>query len=200
MKSALGVIACVVLLFGIAQGQSNPSASLQPTPLEAFASLPATHVAWSREVGRIESTEAHAVVTALTLEDTAQPPDRMSGVRLDLSTANARDQVYLGEETLGAYKNALDEITASVSRELFAGTVRGRLAANVTSCTGAQLFWYAYKVPRVHALDAAYCFAPDSSSGLSLSAFKQTEFRFPGQDSAQLSAAIAAAMDQLKAR
>ena len=102
MKSALGVIACVVLLSRIAQGQANPSPALQPTPLEAFASLPATHVAWSREVGRLDSTEAHAIVTALTLEDTAQPPDRMSGVRLDLSTENARDQVYLGEETLGA--------------------------------------------------------------------------------------------------
>jgi hypothetical protein len=199
MKSALGVIACVVLLSRIAQGQANPSPALQPTPLEAFASLPATHVAWSREVGRLDSTEAHAIVTALTLEDTAQPPDRMSGVRLDLSTENARDQVYLGEETLGAYKNALDEITTSVSHELSAGTIRGQIVVNVTRCVGARLFWYADKVPRVHALDAAYCFAQDSS-GLSLSAFNQTDFRFPGQDSAQLSAAIAAAMGQLKAR
>jgi len=40
------------------------------------------------------------------------------------------------------------------------------------------VFWYADKVPRVHALNAAHYFGPDSSS-LYLSAFKGTGFRFP---------------------
>jgi hypothetical protein len=203
MKWALGVIACVVLLSGIAQGQANPSTTLQPTlqptPLEAFAALPVTRIVLAKEVGRIDSTEAHVVVTALTLEDTAQPPDRMSGVRIDLSTTNDRDQVYLGEETLGAYKNALDEISAATARGSSLGSAHAQMAPGGVSCTGAQLFWYAYKVPRVHALEAAYCSAP-GSSGLTLSAFKQVDFRFPGQNAAQLSVAIAEAIDQLKAR
>ena len=66
MKSALGVFVCVVLLSSIAQGQANPSPALEPTPLEAFAALPATHVAWSREGGGLDSAEARAIVTALT--------------------------------------------------------------------------------------------------------------------------------------
>ena len=66
MKSVLGVIACVLLLSSIAQGQANPSPALEPTLLKALAALPAAHVAWSREVGRLDSSEAQAIVTALT--------------------------------------------------------------------------------------------------------------------------------------
>jgi hypothetical protein len=123
MKSALGVIAGVVLLLTIAQGQPNPSTA---PPLEAFAGQPATHVAWSREVGRIDSAEAHAIATALTLENTAQSPDRMSGVRLDLSARNFPDEVSLGEDTLAAYKNALDEISTSAARNSSGTQIRSR--------------------------------------------------------------------------
>jgi hypothetical protein len=69
-------------------------------------------------VGRIDSAEAHAIATALTLENTAQPPDRTSGVRLDLSARNFPDEVSLGEDTLAAYKNALDEISTSAARRI----------------------------------------------------------------------------------
>jgi hypothetical protein len=196
MKSAAGVIACAVFLLNFTHGQVNPSPSLQPTPFEAFASLPATHIAWSKEVGRIDSREAHVVITALTLEDTAQPPDRMSGIRVDLSTRNIRDQVYLGEETLSVYKNALAQISTESARKRSQGTARDHLTPDGTSYLGAEVFWYAYNLPRVHTLDAAYYFAPDSS-GLYLSAFKHEGFRFPDQDPAQLSAAIATAIDQL---
>jgi hypothetical protein len=61
-------------------------------------------------------------------------------------------------------------------------------AAGVIAC--------AHKVPRVHALEAAYYFAPNSS-GLYLSAFQHVGFRFPDQDPSRLSAAIATAIDQL---
>jgi hypothetical protein len=153
--------------------------------------MPATHIAWSNEVGRLDTAEAHAVVTALILEDTAQPPDRMRGVRIDLRNRDSEDQVYLGEETLAVYKNALDEITRSVN--LSAKDV----APGGCEYFGAEVFWYGYKIPRVHALTAAQYFKFDSS-GLSVSAFKHTEFRFPHQDASQLSVAIAAAIDQLK--
>lgn len=51
------------------------------------------------------------VITALVVEDTAQPPDRMRGIRIDLSDGNGKDQVYLGEETLPAFKKAMEDIS-----------------------------------------------------------------------------------------
>jgi hypothetical protein len=112
MKPIASAVALCFLFVIVGQAQTKPAPSLQPTPLEAFARQPATHIAWSKEIGRFDSSEAHAVVTALILEDTAH-------------------------------------------------------------------------------------FAPHSE-GVSLSALKKAEFRFPKQDPSQFSAAIALAIDQLK--
>jgi hypothetical protein len=177
--------------------QATPSPILQPTPLEAFARQAGTHIAWSRRVGRVESAEAHAAVTALVVEDSAQPPDRIRGIRIDLTDGDAKDEVYLGEETLSVYKNALDQISRDMARERSRRTFRGATAQTGTECLGACVFWYAEKAPRVHCLNAAYCIAPDWS-GLVLSAFQQVGFRFPGQDPSQLSIAIARARAALQ--
>lgn len=195
MKSIASVIAFCSLFLSVGRAQVNRAPSLQPTPLEAFASLPATRVAWSKEIGRLDSREAHAVVTALILEDTARPPDRMRGIRIDLSDLTSKDEVYLGEETLGAYKNALDEITQSTS--VSRNKERDNAARGGTDYLGARLFWYGDNRPRVHALNAANYIAPDSE-GLTLSAFKDRGFRFPDQDALQFSAIILRAIDQLK--
>ena len=114
-KQAFALVVFCSLFLGVGMAQTNRCPSLQPTPLEAFANLAATRVEWSKEVGRLDSSEGHAVVIALILEDTAQPRDRMRGIRIDLFSLGAKDEVYLGEETLGAYKNALDEITQLTS-------------------------------------------------------------------------------------
>ena len=151
--------------------------------------MPATHIAWSREIGRIDSSDAHAVLTALILEDTARPPDRMRGVRIDLQNHRFKDQVYLGEETLATYRDALDEISRLAKRE------GKQLQSGQTAYYGAGVF--CCQVPRVHALGAADYTAPNSS-GLSLSAYKGEEFRFPGQEAAQLSRQFAEAIEELK--
>jgi hypothetical protein len=198
MKLLLSLMVSIGLFGGIASGQ-NQARSLQPTPVEAFAGLPATHTAWSKEVGRIESGEAQAVITALVLEDTAQPPDRMRGVRIELSSRDSKDAIFLGEETLSIYKRALDEITTEAIRQRSEGTARDSVTTDGTSYVGAGVFWYADKVPRVHALNAAHYFGPDSS-GLYLSAFKGVGFRFPDQQASQLSLVMARAMSELKNR
>jgi hypothetical protein len=197
MKSIASVIAFCSLFLSAGQTPGNRAPSLQPTPLEAFASQPVTHIAWSKEVGRLDSREAQAVVTALILEDTAQPPDRMRGIRIDLSRQDSKDEVYLGEETLGAYKNALDEISQDTPS--FRNRARDDVAPGGTGCLGAGLFWYGDNVPRVHSLNAAYCIDPDSE-GLALSAFKNRGFEFPDLDASQLSTTIARAMELLKNR
>jgi hypothetical protein len=162
MKTLLSLL-CFGLFCGVASAQDQIP-PLQPTPMEAFAGQSATHLAWSKEVGRIESSDSQAVITALILQDTARPPDRMRGIRIDLSSRESKDQIYLGEETLALYKNALDVIERDSMRKRNDGTARDHLMPDGTAFVGAELFWYADKRPQVHALNAAYYFAPDSSA------------------------------------
>jgi len=193
MGTISGALTLCGLLLGMWPTKVGPQPTLQPTPLEAFAQLPATRIAWSKQVGGLDSGDTHAVVTALILEDTAQPPDRMRGVRIDLRSQKSEDHVYLGEETLAAYKDALDEINR------FWRMTKRQDNSKGTHYFGARLFWYGDKTPRVHALNAADYIAPDSS-GLSISAFKQAQFRFPDQEAAQLATVISKAMAELKSK
>jgi hypothetical protein len=55
----------------------------EPTPLEAFASRPTAIVAWANPVGRLESSDSRAIVTALALED-RDSEETMRGLRVDL--------------------------------------------------------------------------------------------------------------------
>jgi hypothetical protein len=195
MKSFLSLITCVVFLSSIGQNQVNPPSSLQLTPLEWFVRQSATHVAWSNEVGRLDSTDAHAVVTTIILEDAGQPSDRLRGIRIDLANQSTKDEVYLDEETLDVYKKALIEIShgALRAREMYAKTV----TPGGVKYFGAEVFWYGDRPARVRTLDAAYYFTSDSS-GLALHAGKHAEFRFPNQDPLELATAIECATDQLK--
>jgi len=188
-------VACFSFVLVISQAQIVQR-QYQPTPLEAFARQPNSHIAWSNEAGRIDSREAHAVVTALIVEDGAQPPDRMRGIRVDLLDQDGRDQVYLGEETLGAFKKAMDEISQAAAHGCAwnSGDV-----CPPNAYVGAALFWYGDRVPSVHTLSASHHFG-ERGSGLFLSTFGGGHFYFPDRDASQLSAAIARALEQLKER
>ena len=58
MKSIASAFAFCFLFLSVGVAQLSPVPSLQPTPLEAFAHQPATHVAWSKQVGSLDSSEA----------------------------------------------------------------------------------------------------------------------------------------------
>jgi hypothetical protein len=145
-------------------------------------------------VGRLDSRESHAIVTVLVLENSAQPHDRVGGIRIDLSNPDSKDAVYLGEEMLVVYKNSLDEVGRNVPGHR--KTARDDLAPGGTSYLGSGIFWYADARPHVHALSASYYFAPDSE-GLYLRACNDAGFRFPDLEPSQLSATIARAIVQL---
>ena len=194
MKLIASLIGPCFLLLAVGPAQIRQTPSLQPTALEAFARQSATHVVWSSEVGRLDSREAHAIVTVLVLENSAQPQDRVGGIRIDLSSPDSKDAVYLGEEMLVVYKNSLDEIGRNAPGHR--KTARDDLAPGGTSYLGSGVFWYADARPRVHALSASCYFAPDSE-GLYLSARKDAGFRFPDLGASQLSAAIGRAIVQL---
>lgn len=189
MRSPAAVAIICGLFFNIALVNASQTPSLKPTILEAFASQPTARVTWSKEAGRIDGTEASAVVIALIVEDAAQPPNRMRGVRIDLANRDATDQVYIEEPKIETIKKALEKIERGI--DLFR-TERSRTPLRYF---GAEEFWQ--PGANVHTLNAAYYIAPDSS-GLSLSAYRKQQFRFPGHYPSELAVALGRAMEELK--
>ena len=111
MYSPPRVIAFCGFILTIGYGQNtNPTAS-QLEAMERFASKPTAQVAWSKEIDRIDTDQAHAVITALGLDDRTQTPQQMRGVRIDLTGANLNDRVYTSEDLLERLIRALDEIS-----------------------------------------------------------------------------------------
>jgi hypothetical protein len=190
MKSLAVAFALIspLLNFVLAQVTTTP---LQPTKLEAFAAKSTAQVKWSKEVGRIDEGETQAIVTALIIEDATQFPYRMRGLRIDLNNINGVDQIYLDETALVAVRNALEEIESGVDSFL---KERDKTPYRYR---GAAEFWRPND--RIHTLNAAYFIRPDSS-GLSLSAYKNQEFRFPGHRPGELAALITRAIRELNQR
>lgn len=190
MRSAAAAALCGLLL-DIGLAQVKPTPSLRPTRLEAFAGQPSSRITWSKEVGHLERPEARAVVTALVVENAGEAPHRMRGIRIELVKQTARDEVYLDDTEFKTVKKALDRIASDIDE------FRRKPRTSPYMYLGACEFWHPY--PTVHTLNAAYYIAPDSS-GLSLSAFKGQEFRFPGYSPSLLAAAIGRAMEEFKQR
>ena len=189
MRSLAALALIFGLLAGAAVAQTSPRPALQPTRMEAFATQPTARVTWSKEIGQINSTEARAVITALIIEDAAAPPNRMRGVRIDLANADASDQVYIEEAKLEDIKKALAQIVM--------GMDRARRERNGPSCRylGAAEFWHPGQ--NIHTLNAAFYIVP-GSSGLSMSAYKCQEFRFPDHSPSEMAALLYRAIQELK--
>lgn len=188
MRWAAAATLCGLLL-NIGVAQVKPTPPLRPTRLEAFAGQPSSRITWSKEVGRLERPEARAVVTAVVVENPVQAPHRMRGIRIELVKQTARDEVYLEDTELKTVKQALDRIASEIDE--FRREPRTSPYMYLGSCELRQ------PRPTVHTLSAAYYIAPDSS-GLSLSAFKEQEFRFPGYSPSLLAAAIGRAIEEFE--
>lgn len=193
-RTALLVTLCGVFNLGVGQTtqtQSPQTPLLQPTNLEAFAKRPTARITWSSQVWSAHSADAQVVITAIVLEDSGEPSQRMKGIRIDLAKQDASDQVFLNETKLAVTRNAVNEISKGLGR------LRREDSDIPHRCLGAEEFWHPY--PTVHTLDVAYCIAP-SWSGLALSAYKGQGFRFPGRSPTELAAAITRAIEELKRR
>lgn len=186
MRSAT-IISLLSLFFSLGPAQVNQTPAPQPNKLEALAGQSTAQVKWSKEIGRIESVRDRVVVTALVVNDEVHH-HRMRGIRLDLTSQNAADRVYLDELELELVKKALEGIESGI--ESFRTERGGAPLRYLGSCELRE------PSATVH-LSAAYYIAPDSS-GLSLSAFKQQEFRFPNHRPSELAAAFGRAIDELK--
>jgi len=180
---------CFLGLVAAATGRSLP---LDPSPLEAFARQASTRIVRSDEITRLDTTKGHVVITAIVLENSAQPPDQMRGVRISLSQAGANDQVYVGESILPELRDALNEIAEGLQSERKKPTCESA-ACYIGSCRFRRLDG---GLPQVHSLSAAYYIEPHSS-GLSLSSVRR-EFKFPDVEPIYFSRAIARAIRILK--
>lgn len=183
----LNILAPNILAPNIGYGQPPKPSAAQLEAMERFARHPAARVSWSNEVDRIEAGRAHAVVTAMVVEDASQPPKRMRGIRIDLVDGDVKDQVYTSEEHLARLIKALNEIASGLPAHL------ARTPAGSNGCYGSGEFW----LQEGHALSASACTSA-GWSGLSVGTGNHVTFRFTGLNPAAFSAAIARARDELK--
>lgn len=183
MHSASRVIAFCSLLAGASYSQDSQPTAAQLEAFENFATRPTAHISWSKVISRIDAGPSHAVVTALIVDDAA-PPRRMRGVRIDVSGADVKDQVYTGEEFLDRLIGALDEVASGSRRDLKPAGIR---------CFGSGVFW----LQAGHALSASQCLSGDSS-WLAVGTGRHSVIRFPGLDAGPFASAVAHARDELK--
>jgi hypothetical protein len=171
------------LVAGIGLSQTIQPTTAQLEAFENYLKQSTAQITWSKEVGRIDTDRAHAVITAIVVEDAAQTPQQMRGVRIDLQDGNLKDQVYAGENLLGRLIQALDEITTGLPR--FKATARSQ------SCFGSGIFWQ----QSGHAFSASHCVF-GTWEGLSVSTGADT-FRFTGIVPGLFAGAIARGRDEL---
>ncbi len=177
------------LLFGSAflLSMTLAHAQVRPTAFEAYAQSPTAKTVWSNEAGRLTSTEATLVVTAVVIQDAMRTPSGMKGLRLDLSTTDGSDRVYIAAHDVPSVKQGFDEISANVA--LFKG-----LGVSSTYIGAAQ-FWHPDRTNLVHTTSAS--FHTGSAPGITLSTYGPLRFRFPGHTASEFSALFQSALTTL---
>jgi len=113
--------------------QSAPAVGSEPSVMEAFAHQRDVQTTWSTEIVRWDNDGTSLVLTALVLEERAQTANKLRGVRLDLSSARARDQVYIDEQAAERTRSALEEIADASERNTLRPSANGWI--------GAKEFW-----------------------------------------------------------
>jgi hypothetical protein len=168
----------------------------EPSAMEVFSKGQGIRTIWSNEVGRLDHNGTRAVLTALVMEDSSLPSQKVRGVRVDLSRPGfwpvpAHDRIYLDEEATERTRAALEEIADAVASD-HSATERG--------CMGAREFWPPYGWPwiKYHELNAQLCGDSKSSTLELFGRGKREIFQFPGESPASLAAILASAMDQVK--
>ena len=140
------VLAGCFVPIGLGQPTSPTAAQLEA--FERFAERSTARVAWSNEIGRIETDRARAVVTALIVEDAAEVAQPMRGIRIDLTEGDRTDRLYTSTDHLELLIYELERITRSAtfsSRESDApnlchgsGALRLQLLQGANSFTASE--------------------------------------------------------------
>lgn len=184
------VIAAVFYCALLAVATSSQSAGSEPSPMEAFASHQGVRTTWFNEVARWEQDGTRLVLTAVVLEDSAR---ESRGMKVDLSSENARDQVYLDEQATERTRLALVEISDAVALTGMPGAF---------GCMGAKEFTDKYDWPwnKYHELNVDFCGDSKNRVLVLHGRGKPGSFRFPGKSPTVLAEILATAMQRLKQR
>jgi hypothetical protein len=159
--------------------------------MEVFASRHGVRTTWSSEIARWQQDGTRLVLVAVVLEDDSQPARTLPGVKIDLTSENARDQVYLDEQATERTRSALKEISEAVVLTGMPGP---------SGCTGAKEFWPLYNWPwnKYHELNVDVCGDSKNSALVLHGRGKPGSFHFPGKSPTVLAEILATAMEKLK--
>ncbi len=114
----LAAVAAAAILPGAFAAE--PLTKPQLEAFERLASGAEARIAWSSEIGRIETDQdaaadqGIATISILAVEDPSQNNRQTRGIRIDLVSGDLRDQVYANEEHLDRLISAMEEIDAAV--------------------------------------------------------------------------------------
>ncbi len=188
MRFTIGTVFYCSLFAAAASSQSIGS---EPSPMEAFAGQEGVRTTWSSEVARWEQNGTRLVLAVAVLEDNAQPARKLRGVRVELSSEKAKDQVYLDEQATERTRSALEEISVAVALNGMPGA---------SGCTGAKEFWPGYDWPwnKYHELNVDFCGDSKNSALVIHGRGKPGSFHFPGKSPTVLAEILATAMEKLK--
>ena len=179
----LGFLAC------IAGAQVNMPSAPGSFPKQQ----PKVHIIWSGEVGRLESRDSHAVVTALILEDLNQQPKRMREVRIDLSSAGKHSSIYLDESLLRPEKKIFDNLTRDIERFERSSLYSAAGWAFIGSCEFREH-------PDVYPLVADYNYSGTQAPALRIIGPTGEQIMFQGLMPRNLSKVLGDAIEELKAQ
>ena len=179
----------VLVLITVATPAFARGSAPEPTPFEAFALKPSVVIAFTQQVGTIESSDASVKISALIISDTANPSERMRGVRFTLESNAGLDHVFLDEAQLAALKGDLADIEAGIP-ELKANQDAPYRVQGTGSC------WMPARPVRI--MCPSYRVGPDWS-GLTLGAYGGPGFAYPGHRPSELTELIDRAVTELQA-
>jgi hypothetical protein len=183
MKSSTAVLLFCFILSSAALAQL-PEAP-EPTQLELWMGHPGSRITTSEVVGKVESADADAVITALIIENPRSDPTQLRGIRIDLSNDAATDRIFVDEGDLVYRKDEFDSMACSVPgvQDEAGAAIR---VHGIARCRPSQTIPQAYC--------PGYYITHDSVS-FRLSTFSGRNFTFPAQAPAALANAIGRAMD-----
>lgn len=181
----VGAMACGSIS-RIATAQVDSKAVPEASVFEKIAKQRGTKFISSEEVGRIDSSDARVIITALIIENSHYRPSRVRGIRIDLSNETSSDQLYLEEGELVYLKHELDGLDCGVASMRSESGAPYRVRG-IGRCRPSQ------SVPQAYC--PGYYIGPDSE-GLSLSTFSGGNFRFPSARPSVLADAIGQAMSK----
>jgi len=169
-----------------ATAQLDTGAIPEPTAFETIARQRSTTIILSEEVGRIESSDSRAIITALILENSYYHPSRVRGIRIDLRNASASDHIFVEESELVQLKYELVGMDCGIARMRNQTGSTYRMHG-IGRCRPSRTIPQAYC--------PGYYIAPESE-GLALSTFNGGNFKFPSAKPAALAGAIGRAMSE----